>query len=159
MYQPQELLDARVTFYWRISRLLRLSFFSLPFSIVIFFVCLTFTEWWVGALITTLYLLQKIIYALIWPSLEYKYYRFELREHDMLVQHGVLFRKWSSIPLHRIQHVDTHQGPLQRIVGLVSLQLYTAAGHSSDGSIPGLLENRATTLRDQIIQKRGDDGV
>ena len=131
----------------------------MPFSLIIFIAVTTFSKWWLGLLLGFLYICQRTVYALIWPSFEYAYFRFELRENDLLLQQGVLFRKWSSIPLHRIQHVDTHQGPLERIVGLVTLQLYTAAGTTHDGSIPGLIPKRAMALQEQIIQKRGDDGV
>ena len=159
MHIPKEKLNAKVTFYWRIARLLRLAFFSMPFSFILFIVITAFSKWWLALLCCAFYLCQRTIYALIWPSFEYTYFRFELRENDLLLQQGVLFRKWSSIPLHRIQHVDTHQGPLERIVGLVTLQLYTAAGTTHDGSIPGLHPQRALALQEQIIQKRGDDGV
>ena len=97
--------------------------------------------------------------ALIWPSLEYRYFRYSLREHDLLVQQGVLFRRCTSIPLHRIQHVDTRQGPFERLLGLASLQLYTAAGVNADGSIPGLSEKDAERIRDQLSRLEGDDGV
>ena len=159
MYVPQEQLNGRITFYWRISRLFRTAFFSIPFSVVIFFSLLTITNIWIAISISILFIAHRFFYTLIWPSFEHIHYRFEIRENDILVQNGVLFRKWSSIPLHRIQHVDTHQGPLQRIVGLVTLQIYTAAGSTFDGSIPGLRPDRAQELQQLIITNRGDDGV
>ena len=159
MYVPEEQLNGRVTFYWRISRLFRTAIVFLPFSVGIFFGVLTISNLWIALIASLLFVAHRFFYTLIWPSFEHIHYRFEIREHDILVQHGVLFRKWSSIPLHRIQHVDTHQGPLQRIVGLVTLQIYTAAGSTFDGAIPGLRPQRAQELQQQIIQIRGDDGV
>ena len=104
-------------------------------------------------------LIHGLVMALIWPSLEYRYYRYAVREKDILVQQGVLFRRWTALPLHRIQHVDTRQGPIERIVGIANLQLYTAAGMNADGSIPGLSADIAERLRDELSRKGGDDGV
>ena len=84
--------------------------------------------------------LHSLMMLIIWPTLEYRAFRYAVREHDLLVRSGVLFRRWTSIPLNRIQHLDTRQGPLERILGLSRLQVYTAAGVSADGSIPGLAE-------------------
>ena len=159
MHVPKEKLNGRVTFYWRISRLFRTAFVSLPFSTLIFLLLFSLSNFSVALFLSFLYILHRFFYALIWPTFEHLYYRFEIREHDILVQSGVIFRKWSSIPLHRIQHIDTHQGPLQRIIGLVTLQIYTAAGSTFDGAIPGLRPKRAQELQELIIQIRGDDGV
>jgi membrane protein YdbS with pleckstrin-like domain len=42
---------------------------------------------------------------------------------------------------------------------LVTLQIYTAAGSTFDGAIPGLHPKRAQELQQLIITIRGDDGV
>ena len=159
MYAPQEQLSERVTLYWRIARLFQTAFFSMPFSVLLFFVVMSLSNFWLALVVSFLFLVYRFVYSLIWPSLEHEYYRFEIRDHDILVQHGVLFRKWSSIPMHRVQHVDTHQGPLERIIGLVTLRIYTAAGNHFDGAIPGLQPEKAKELQETIIQNRGDDGV
>ena len=49
--------------------------------------------------------LLYITISLVWPSFEYRYFRYDVRDHDLLVQQGVLFRRWCSIPHHRIQHI------------------------------------------------------
>jgi uncharacterized protein len=70
-----------------------------------------------------------------------------------------VFRHSVSIPLDRVQHVDTRQGPLERAFGLSNVIVYTAAGLSADGSIPGLDEEQAAHLRDALSRRSGDDGV
>ena len=64
--------------------------------------------------------MKKVLFAaavltLAWPSLAWRAFGYELREHDLLVVQGVWFRHSVSIPLSRIQHVDTRQGPLERL--------------------------------------------
>ena len=39
------------------------------------------------------------------------------------------------------------------------LLVFTAAGMSADGSIPGLATDDAERLRDQLSRRGGDDGV
>ena len=97
--------------------------------------------------------------TLVWPSLSWRAFRSGIRSHDLLVESGVLFRHTVSIPLDRIQHVDTRQGPIERVFGLSRLVVYTAAGMAADGSIPGLDEAHADALRDTLVRRRGDDGV
>jgi membrane protein YdbS with pleckstrin-like domain len=116
-------------------------------------------KWKVALVLAGIYLTYHLIFALIWPVLEYRFFRYDVREKDFLVQQGVLFRRSSAIPLHRIQHIDTHQGPIDRLLGLSTLLLYTASGVTADGTIPGLTESDAQELRDALSRREGDDGV
>ena len=155
--EPQTSLDPVITFAWRIGRLF--VFLILPLSVIAFTFIVQIWNFKSAVVLVSAYLLYQFLFALIWPSFEYRYFRYDVREHDLLVQQGVLFRRLSSIPHHRIQHVDTQQGPVDRLLGLSSLQLYTASGVSADGSIPGLAEEEAERLRDELSRRGGDDGV
>ena len=167
MKEPTQKLAPQTPFLWRISRTLRFVFFGLPFWIFIGFILYLLLQdsilknyaLAIGTLITTLFSIRTLIYALIWPSFEYQYFRWDVREDDIIVQQGVLFRQWVVIPRHRIQHVDTTQGPIERFMGIANLRIYTAAGVSADGSIPGLLEEHAEKIRDDLSENSGDDGV
>jgi len=159
MIEPQTSLDPKITYAWRFGRFFRFVLFSIPVSLLIFSALSGLWNWKAAAFVSALYLLYGLLFALVWPSLEYRFFRYEVREDDIIVQQGVLFRKLSSIPHHRIQHVDTHQGPVERLLGLASLKLYTAAGVSADGMIPGLSEETAQSLRDELSKRGGDDGV
>jgi membrane protein YdbS with pleckstrin-like domain len=100
-----------------------------------------------------------VVQALVWPALAWQYLGYGVREHDLLLQKGVLFRRRTSVPLNRIQHVDTHQGPLERFFGVSSLLVYTASSMSADAVVPGLDEATAESLRDELARRGGDDGV
>ncbi|MEL6343933.1 MAG: PH domain-containing protein [Myxococcota bacterium] len=160
MLEPDRQLDPRVVTLWRMSRAIRLALFGVPFAAVVGFGAGQLIGAAAGAAIGGLVLTLNVILSMTWPALEYRYFRYAVREHDLLVQAGVLFRRWSAVPHSRIQHVDTRQGPLERALGLARLQIFTAAGVSADGSIPGLAEEEAERLRDELSQKGGvDDGV
>lgn len=156
---PQRKLDPNITHAWRFGRFFRLVLLTIPFTALSFPLLIWMWNFKIACVLAGLFLGYHLILTLIWPSLEYKFYRYDIRDHDFLVQQGVLFRTSSAIPLHRIQHIDTHQGPIDRLLGLSTLMLYTAAGVTPDGVIPGLAEEDAQLLRDELSKREGDDGV
>jgi membrane protein YdbS with pleckstrin-like domain len=156
---PARPLDPRAVTLWRLQRLVRFGLFTLPFSIVLGTGAGVLLGPAAGAALGAGWAALGLLTLAAWPPLEYRHYRYDVREHDLLVQHGVLFRRWSSIPLNRIQHVDTRQGPLERMLGLSRLLVYTASGVSADGSVPGLAAEAAEALRDELSRRGGDDGV
>lgn len=152
-------LDPRVTHLWRLQALLRVFLFWFPLTLG-------------GAALLSsrlgpvfsfgpalLFLGFYLALSLLWPTLSWSRYRYAIRGHDLIVERGVLFRQTVSVPLSRIQHVDTHQGPLERSLGLSSVFIYTAAGLTVDATVPGLEEHAAAELRDQLSRRGGDDGV
>ncbi|NOY26890.1 MAG: PH domain-containing protein [Oligoflexia bacterium] len=152
-------LDPRVVTLWRLQRLVSLGLVGLPMAVAIAVGLNMIAPSWVGLSAGLLLVLWRLILAMLWPTLMYRHFRYRVRDHDLLVQNGVLFRRWTSVPHSRIQHVDTRQGPLERLLGLQRLAVYTAAGMSADGSVPGLAEQDAERLRDQLSRRGGDDGV
>ncbi len=156
---PSRSIDPRAVTLWRVGRVIRLALIGMPFAVAVGVGVAALANRPAGVAVGLMVVLFNLVMVAVWPALEYRAYRYEVRDHDLLVQSGVLFRRWSSIPHHRIQHVDTRQGPLERMLGLARLQLFTAAGVSADGSIPGLDEAEAERLRDELSQRGGDDGV
>jgi len=71
------------------------------------------------------------------------------RDEDLLVRHGLLFRQLSVVPYGRMQFVDVSAGPIDRLFGLATVQLHTAAA-ASDARIPGLCQADADRLRDRL---------
>ena len=71
------------------------------------------------------------------------------RADDLLVRRGLLFRRLSIVPYGRMQFVDVTAGPLERLFGLATVQLHTAAA-ATDATIPGLAPDEAARLRDRL---------
>ena len=90
MTEPQQVLDSRITIAWRFKRLFRFALVSVPSALIIVALASTFWTLRGGITVSSIYLLQGLVYALIWPSLEYRYFRYDVRESDLLVQQGVL---------------------------------------------------------------------
>jgi len=76
------------------------------------------------------------------------------RDQDLLVRHGLLIRRLSIVPYARMQFVDVTAGPLERLLGLATVQLHTAAA-ATDARIPGLTAAEAARLRDRLAALGG----
>lgn len=76
------------------------------------------------------------------------------RDDDLLVTSGIMFRRLVIVPYGRMQLVDVKAGPIDRWLGITTVQLHTAAA-TTDASIPGLEPDAAAALRDRLA-KRGE---
>ncbi len=71
------------------------------------------------------------------------------RDDDLVVRRGIVFRQTTVVPYGRMQFIDVSAGPVDRIFGLATVQLHTAAA-ASDARIPGLARADAERLRDRL---------
>lgn len=79
----------------------------------------------------------------------YRAWGYAEREDDLVVRRGLLFRNVSVVPYGRMQFIDVAAGPVDRLFGLATVQLHTAAA-ASDARIPGLRLADAQRLRDRL---------
>lgn len=85
-----------------------------------------------------------------WTALVWRSWRFRVAPGALELRHGVLTRRESTIPFHRVQHIDTEAGPMERHLGLTTLVLRTASA-SSDATVPGIDAGEADALRTRIL--------
>lgn len=109
----------------------------------------------VAALVPTLLLL----WAWIWPPLQYRYTRYQVNDDGIWFKRGVWFRGETSIPITRIQHIDVTQGPIERSFGLGTLTIYTAGTQHASEILDGLAHEEAIRLRDSLLVFGETDGV
>jgi uncharacterized protein len=81
------------------------------------------------------------------PELRWRRWRYEVRDEEIDLQHGTVRITRTLVPMLRVQHVDTTQGPLDQALGLATVVVHTAAGATT---IPALEEAHAGRLRDHI---------
>ena len=74
------------------------------------------------------------------------------RGDDFLVTSGIMFRRLVIVPYGRMQLVDVKAGPIDRWLGITTVQLHTAAA-TTDASIPGLVPDVAAGLRDRLARQ------
>lgn len=93
--------------------------------------------------------------TLVVPPLRYRAWGFALRERDLYLRHGILFRTTSVVPHARIQHVDTRHGPIDRRLGLAAVVVFTAGNQGAIIAIPALDADEAETIRDRLAAESG----
>lgn len=148
---------ARALFYYR--AIMGLLMFWLPVSLVVGFMVSAFISGTLG-LVAGVTVGFGALMAAVWlPALSYARWKYALRDQDLVITRGVLIRHLTSIPTHRVQHVDVKQGPLEQWLGLARVRIHTASGIGGDGVIPGLSMEQAELLRDKLVKPSGNDGV
>ncbi|MFB6114814.1 MAG: PH domain-containing protein [Candidatus Nanohalobium sp.] len=101
--------------------------------------------------------------GIVYMFFRYRNWRFELRDDHLFLDHGVLKRTRSMVPYVRVQHIDTQRGPVQRVLGLSKVVVYTAGSKGADVTVPGLSRQDASEvqekLRDLAIESEDMDAV
>jgi membrane protein YdbS with pleckstrin-like domain len=87
--------------------------------------------------------------SLVFVHRRYRAWGYRERDEDLLVCRGVLLRRLSVVPYGRMQFVEVTAGAVERVFGLSTVKLHTAAARS-DARIPGLEPAEATRLRDGL---------
>ena len=125
---------------------------SLALVVVPLAVAALVPSWLVGGAVGPLVTAAVVVLAVAaWLLLRgrYRSWAYLERADDLIVRHGLLFRQVSVVPYGRMQFVDVSAGPIDRLFGLATVQLHTAAA-ASDARIPGLTNDEAERLRDRL---------
>jgi uncharacterized protein len=107
-------------------------------------------NWWGAAAIAVFgfgWTIWRIVRAGRWIHS----YGYSEREHDLLITHGLWFKKLTAVPYGRMLSVEVESGPIDRLWGLAEVTLVTASSHSN-AKIPGLPATDAAVLRDRLIR-------
>lgn len=145
--QPQKRISERALTIWRILGAIY-SFFTLLLGVGLVVLTILF-DWpaWLIAIAIAAVFLHAAVFIVFMPALRWKRWRYEVREQEIELQHGVFFIKRTLVPMVRVQHVDTVQGPLLRKYGLATVTISTAA---TIHQIPALDLQEAEGLRYSI---------
>ena len=81
---------------------------------------------WRGAL----YLVVGVAGASLMGFMRWRSTRYAVDERGVHWQSGIVSKKSTTVPLNRIQGLDTVAGPVQRLFGVVALSVQTAGGGS-----------------------------
>ncbi|TLS34949.1 PH domain-containing protein [Pseudalkalibacillus caeni] len=104
---------------------------------------------WISVMVVLLFIIELLLEVFLLPKLRWKRWRYHVSEHEIELMHGVFIIRRTLIPMVRVQHVDTKQGPLLRSYKLSTVTVSTAA---TVHEIPALSNEVADGLRDHISQ-------
>lgn len=88
-----------------------------------------------------------IFFIWLFPALRWRRWRYEVFEQEIYIQSGIFIVTQTIVPMIRVQHVDTEQGPVLKKFGLATVSVSTAA---TTHNIPALALEEALELRDRI---------
>ena len=103
--------------------------------------------WWIYAIAAAVVILFAYFFIYLFPKVRWMRWRYEVRESEIELQHGIFIVKRTLIPMVRVQHVDTAQGPILRKYNLAEITISTAA---TNHTIPALVMEEADELRSRI---------
>src|SRR5690606_8331290 len=102
---------------------------------------------WITVAGGLLALILAALFIVIIPSVRWKRWRYEVTEHELELQYGVIFIHRTLVPMVRNKHVDTSQGPLLKKYRLATVSISTAA---TVHEIPAVDIREAEELRRSI---------
>ncbi|MGA9225202.1 MAG: PH domain-containing protein [Mesobacillus sp.] len=145
--EPQKRISERALTVWKISACLHsLVVWLIAGGLITLTVLFDWPYWIIGAalMVAALY---SYLFIFLLPTLRWKRWRYEVREQEIELLYGVFIIKKTLIPMIRVQHVDTQQGPLLRKYRLSTVTVSTAA---TVHEIPALDMEEAEYLRTSI---------
>lgn len=103
--------------------------------------------WWIYVIAVAAVMIYAYLFIYLFPKIKWLRWRYEVRESEIELQHGLFIVKRTLIPMVRVQHVDTSQGPILRKYNLAGITISTAA---TNHVIPALVTEEADELRSRI---------
>ncbi len=102
-----------------------------------------------------------VLFCYGWAKLTYRFWLYDITEDTFKMEHGVIWKRYVSIPYERVQNIDIHRGVMARIFGLSDLRIQTAGfggaqgryGAWAEGNLPGIKREKAEQLREELISK------
>lgn len=147
--EPDQRIDPRALTVWRITGGI-VSGFAWLIVIGVTILTIRFSwPWYIPPILALLALLFTILEVVIIPTVRLSRWRYAVSETEIDLKHGVFVVERTLIPMVRVQHVDTVQGPFLRRYDLATVTIATAAGQHE---IPALTVAVADGLRDRIAE-------
>lgn len=141
-------LDPRVVTVWRFATVALLLVPSLVLSAVV----IAFLGPPTGVVVPAVLLVLTAAAAVWYPTARYERWRWRLTDLAMELERGVIVRQAEALPYFRIQQIDVTQGPVDRLLGLASLQV-TSASASGSVTLPGIAADDAPGVRRALLAR------
>ncbi|RYI25669.1 hypothetical protein EVU96_23500 [Bacillus infantis] len=141
---PKKWISKRALPVWRISGAIHSGIFVLAMGGAAALAFIFDGPGWIIPAAVILACVYMYFFIILFPSLKWKRWRYDVREQEIELQHGIFIVKRTLVPMVRVQHVDTRQGPILRKYALATIAVSTAA---TVHEIPALDMDEAEELR------------
>ena len=145
--EPQKQISPKALKVWKLYGLFQTIAVALAaIGVMVMAVKFDWPSWVMPIAIGVIILFTYLLIFFI-PTLRWKRWRYEVREQEIELQRGILIVKRTLVPMVRVQHVDTGQGPILKKYSLSTITISTAA---TTHEIPALDTAEADQLRNSI---------
>ena len=83
--------------------------------------------------------------------------RYQIRDGDLIVSEGLLFRRVRTVPVKRIQNIDLLQNVLHRLLRVAEVRVETASGTRPEATLRVLSMKNVEVLRRGVFAKQQHD--
>jgi membrane protein YdbS with pleckstrin-like domain len=117
-------------------------------------------------LIVSFFVVPILIYLIIlevYTRMSYNRWKYKFETHQLKIEHGIIWKKFTSIPYERVQNVGIKRGLLARMLGYSTLEIETAGRSSgwgrknqqykSEGHIPAVSIKAAEMISEFLLKK------
>lgn len=104
---------------------------------------------WIYVVASVVWIIVTVLWIVVFPNIRHRIWRYEVREKEIEIQSGLFVVKNTLIPMVRVQHVDTAQGPILKRYNLADITISSAA---TSHTIPFLMTEEADELRAKISE-------
>lgn len=111
-----------------------------------------------GNLFSVLASIGAVMITFIISLLSWFRYTYRMENGELRIEYGIFIRKKRYIPFERIQSVDISEGVLQRLFGLVKVQIETAGGSGADEAeavLSAISKQEAQMIQEYVASAKG----
>ncbi len=105
---------------------------------------------------TLYWIIGTFIFLLIWGGISWYRFEFSVSDGELRIEQGVLIRKKLYLTSDRIQVIDISAGVIQRLFGLVAVEVKTAGSSSKEAKINAITRVKAEKLR-TLLRKKSEN--
>lgn len=86
----------------------------------------------------------------------FKYWtlQYQIRDDELIVDEGILFRVHRTVPLEKIQNIDLLQNPLHRFCGVAEVRIETASGTEPEAILRVLKLDEVDRMRKRVFGRQ-----
>lgn len=134
---------------WRIYSFIQIAVLTITYCILLYILKDSVVPLYVKIIVGFILASYFSVLVLVIPNVRWNILSYEVRDHEIEIQTGLLIVKRTIIPIIRVQHVDVMQGPLIKKKNLANIAITTAA---TTHTIPLLHSEDADELRLKISE-------
>jgi membrane protein YdbS with pleckstrin-like domain len=146
-------LDPKIITSWKITRWIRVGFFVILLGIPTLILA---TQEFFSIIAIPVLVFDGLVAAylmvtvFLYPLIEYRQWGYIITEDRVEIRHGIFFLQTTVIPVIRVQHVTISQGPINRRLGISTIEINTASGVFK---IEGISDTNAKSIADSLKSK------